>query len=362
MLKQHRWKLLASSIAILLPILLGLLLWNKLPAQMTTHWGADGLADGWSSRPFAIFVLPLLLLFLHWVCLFFTLRDPGNRGRNHKVMGLVFWLCPVLSWFSCATLYATALGWTFAIGSLTLPLIGLMFLILGNYLPKCGRNHTFGIKITWTLNSDENWDATHRFGGKVWVIGGLLMLACVFLPESAIIWVLPTLLLLLILLPMLYSYLYYRKQVTAGTAQKKDTTNLTKADRIALKISAVIVPLVLLGCLLLCFTGDIAVQYDADSFTIKATYWDDLTIRYDAIDHIEYRESDDPGSRTYGFGTPRLGMGAFENNEFGSYTRYTYAACESCVVLDIDGKILVLNGKTDAATQAIYEQLTEQMP
>ncbi|MBR2895453.1 MAG: DUF1648 domain-containing protein, partial [Oscillospiraceae bacterium] len=66
MIKNHKWKLLVSSLLILAPMLVGLLYWNELPGQMATHWGVNGTADGWSSRTFAVVGMPLLLLAMHW--------------------------------------------------------------------------------------------------------------------------------------------------------------------------------------------------------------------------------------------------------------------------------------------------------
>ena len=67
MLKKKKRTLVLTSLLTLSPILIGLLLWNKLPEQMTTHWGADGVADGWSGRPFAVFGLPLIMLAVQWL-------------------------------------------------------------------------------------------------------------------------------------------------------------------------------------------------------------------------------------------------------------------------------------------------------
>ena len=102
-------------------------------------------------------------------------------------------------------------------------------------------------------------------------------------------------------------------------------------------------------------------QYEETSFTIQASYWEDLTVDYAAVDSIEYREEWVPGSRTNGFGSPRLLVGTFKNEEFGSYTRYSYTGCDVSVVLHVDDRVLVLSGADTASTQAIYEQLAEKI-
>ena len=110
-----------------------------------------------------------------------------------------------------------------------------------------------------------------------------------------------------------------------------------------------------------CFTGDIAVQLGEDSFTIEASYYEDLHLSYADIDSVEYRNADDPGERVSGFGTPRLLLGWFRNEKFGDYTRYSYAATDACVVIESDGRILVIGLADEAETKAFYESLMEKV-
>ena len=211
MMKQNKWKLLISSAVILLPMLAGVILWNKLPAKVPTHWGFDGTVDGWGSKAFAVFGLPLILLATHWICVFVTSLDPKNKGQSQKVFGLILWICPLVSLFVGVSVYAGALGVALNVGALAMWAMALMFIVIGNYLPKCKQNYTVGIKVPWTLESEENWNATHRFGGKVWVMGGALIALCAFLPRVILFPVFLVLLTVLVFLPILYSYLYYRK-------------------------------------------------------------------------------------------------------------------------------------------------------
>lgn len=356
MIKKNKWKLLVSSIIILLPILLGLIFWNDLPEQVTTHWGADGNADGWSSRPIAIFSLPVFTFIIHWFCIFFTAKDPKNKEQNNKVFGLVLWICPTVSLFASGMIYSASFGKELHANLIGLLVIGLMFVVIGNYLPKCKQNCTIGIRVKWALENEENWNATHRIGGKIWVVGGLLMMACMFLPEAIIPWILVISMAVLAVVPIIYSYQYYRKQLKAGTATITPIQKSKAAKTITI-VSMVFVAVILIFVGFLMFTGDIDVKYGDTSFSIEASFWDDLTVGYNAIDSIEYRENDDAGTRTYGLGSPRLLAGAFQNEEFGSYTRYSYVGCDACVVLTVEGKTLVINGVDKESTKKIYDEL-----
>lgn len=360
MIKQNKWKLLISSIMILLPIAFGLIFWNKLPQQMTTHWGLDGTADGWSNRLAAVFALPLIILAVHWLCVFFTAKDPKNQEQNRKVFGIVIWITPVISLFANGVMYAVTFGKEFQPYLITNLLLGIVFVVIGNYLPKCKQNYTIGIRIKWTLENEENWNVTHRFAGKVWVIGGLLLMACVFLPDVIAPWVMVAAIIVLVVVPIVYSYRYHKKQVREGTAviipRPKNKTN-----QIIVIVSLVVTAVILIFCGIIMFTGEIDVNYGETAFTIEASYWSDLTVEYSAIERVEYRDHDSRGARTFGLGSARLLAGAFHNEEFGSYTRYSYTKCDACVVLTVDGDILVMSGLDAERTREIYEKIKLQM-
>lgn len=220
MIKNNKWKLIFSSIVILLPIIFGLIFWNELPEQMITHWGIDGNADDFSNRYFAVFALPIFILIIHWLCVFGTaVIDKKNKNQNNEVFGMVIWITPIISLFTNGIIYAAAFNREFSPYLVITLLMGVMFVVIGKYLPKCKQNYTIGIRIKWTLKNEENWNATHRFGGKIWVLGGILIIILSFLPEIIIPWMIFSSILLLAIIPILYSYFYHRKQVREGNIE-----------------------------------------------------------------------------------------------------------------------------------------------
>jgi len=210
MIRKH-WKLLLiTSIIILLPMVAGLLLWKQLPAQIPTHWGPNGEVDGYSSKAFAVFGLSGIMLAIQWLCTLGTAADPKKQNHPEKVVHLVLWIVPVLSVVLYAATYATALGMEVPVVFIIQILVGLVFVIVGNYMPKCKQNYTIGIKIPWTLHSEENWNKTHRFAGWLWTICGILVMVLSFF---GIVWVLLAVMLLIAIAPCVYSYLLHRKGV-----------------------------------------------------------------------------------------------------------------------------------------------------
>ena len=359
MIKNNKWKLIISSAIILFPILVGLILWNSLPETLTTHWGADGNADGWSSKAFAVFAPPLFILVMHWICVLVTIADPKNKNQNKNAIGIVFWICPIISLFANGIVYGTAFGMEFSMKLFMPALFGVMFIVLGNYLPKFKQNYTLGIKVPWTLANEENWNKTHRLSGKLWVIGGLILMTSIFFPEDIMVIILVVVIAVLAIVPIVYSYCLYKKQMKNGEYIAVNQPK-TKYQSILTKVSFVIVPIILIAVVVLLFTGNIEVKYGENSFTLEATYWHDLEIDYAVIDNIDYREQCDVGSRTNGFGSPRLLMGTFQNDEFGSYTRYSYTSCDVCIVLEVKAKTLVISGTDDESTKAMYAELIKR--
>jgi len=212
MIKNNKWKLIISSLIILLPIVFGLIFWNQLPEKIATHWGADGTPDGWSSRAFAVFALPIFIFVIHWLCVLVTSKDPKNKDKNQKVQGLVLFITPMISLLGNGLVYTTALGMSLRVEMIMPVFFGLLFIVLGNYLPKCRQNYTIGIKISWTLNSEENWNATHRFAGKVWMIGGALIMLCAFLPATYIFIAFFAITMMMVVIPVIYSYCYHQNE------------------------------------------------------------------------------------------------------------------------------------------------------
>lgn len=209
MIKKNLKTLIITSIVTLLPILAGLVLWDKLPDQIATHFDANGVADGFSGKGFAVFGLPLFLLVIHWVCTLGTSADPKNKNHSPKMLNLVLWICPVISLLIGSIVYTYSMGIEIDI-SLIMPLFfGVLFVVIGNYLPKCKQNYTIGIKISWTLNDEENWNYTHRISGKIWVAGGVLILLTAVFRQ---VWIFVAVTALMVIVPFVLSYMFYRKK------------------------------------------------------------------------------------------------------------------------------------------------------
>ena len=191
-------------------MLAGLILWNRLPEQVPFHWNAAGEIDGWASKPVAVFVPSAVMLALQWLCMLVTSTDPKKQNHPEKVMHLVLWLIPLLTVFISALMYATALCGSVRVEVLMPILLGVVFIAIGNYLPKCKQNYTIGIKIPWTLASEENWNRTHRLAGWVWVGGGIVMMLSGLFNAF---WVTMIVVAVMVLVPFIYSYILHKNGI-----------------------------------------------------------------------------------------------------------------------------------------------------
>lgn len=356
--RENKVRLLVSSFVTLLPMLFGVVFWNKLPDVITTHWGADGVADGFSGKSFAVFVPTAILLALNILCAVATAFDGNRRNQNRKAMAVIFWIIPIISLLVNSVMYNVAFNAEVSFEWLFPALFGVLFVVLGNYMPKIAQNRTMGVKISWTLNNEENWNRTHRLTGKLWVAGGIVLIAVSFLPLKWVISIFIAVLLTMLVVPFAYSFSIYRKHKKQGIDYT--VTPKTKAEKIAVKVSAIVVPLILAGVAILMFTGNIQYDFAENALKINATYYEDINVEYDVIESVEYRDDFDFGIRSYGYGSAKLSLGIFKNDEFGAYTLYAYTGSNSAVVIKADGKVLAVTGKDTTQTQELFDLLQEK--
>lgn len=337
MLKRYKFQLIISSLVLLLPAVFGLITGAK----------------------FIVF-MPLVLFAVHLLCLFVTTKDPKSENQSKKAFSMIFWIMPSLSLWICSMMYALIHAKDFDPTNYTVFIIALLFIVIGNYMPKVKQNHTLGIKIKWTLLSETNWNKTHRFAGKIWVVGGVIVALCALLPTSVMPFVLVPSIFAVALVPMLYSYLIYRKQKQDGTLDTSETV-INSFPKWMKPVSIALIIVVLAGAAVLMFTGNIKAHYSEETVVFESTYWDDIEIKYSDITAIEYRETNDDGNRIFGFGSARLQLGEYKNDEFGNYIRCCYTACDAVIVIKTKDEVYLVNRLDAEITKEIYNEILARM-
>lgn len=209
--QENKLLLVITSCVILLQTVVGVALWDRLPDQIATHFNFRNEPDGWSSKAFTVFGMPLLLLALHWICLL-TSNSSNAQMKNYtgKVKYLLLFVVPAVSLLMMVLCYGYALGVPLNVGRIVLPFAGLLFVVTGNYLPKVRRNYWAGIKLPWTLADEENWNRTHRMAAPVWVVCGLALIVCGLIGYTT--WFAFAIILVMVFLPTVYSLVLHLKK------------------------------------------------------------------------------------------------------------------------------------------------------
>lgn len=211
MIKKDYRLLIVTTVVCLIPIVFGLAVYHQLPEQMAIHWGANGEADGFASKLVGAILLPLLLAGINIITQLFIYNDPKRHNFSKRLFKITVWTIPAVAMIIQPISILIALGVDIKIEVIVPILVGTLLVILGNYMPKCKQNYTMGIRIPWTLASEENWRKTHRIAGFVYVFAGIVMIF-----NTLLLWVDWVIMLIIIVgvmlvIPIGYSFLYYRK-------------------------------------------------------------------------------------------------------------------------------------------------------
>lgn len=198
-----------------------------LPERVPTHWGIDGQPDDWSSPASAAFLMPGMMVLL--ALIFAVLPHIDPLKKNYEFHGSVYFLLVnVVVAFMGAVhvmVLGAALGWPISINRAVPALIGALFVFIGNLLPRIRPNWFMGIRTPWTLSSESVWRKTHRVGGYAFTIAGLIFVAFALLGGGpGAIKLMLVLVLPIVLWPVLYSYLDWRKEKEAATGSGRPSS------------------------------------------------------------------------------------------------------------------------------------------
>lgn len=212
-------KKITNLIAILISLLplawLGIM-WNSLPPTVPVHFGTDMKPD--RIGPKSELLLVACIVAVVSVLVYFLLKnihrfDPKRKGTPPSSafqklgMGMIVFMAALNFLIILSAKEATSFQ------KLLLPLLGLMFAFIGNYMNTIKPNYFAGIRLPWTLNNDENWKRTHQLGGKIWFAGGILIaVVSLLLPADTAIIFFIAVMVIMVIIPVVYSYRLFKKQ------------------------------------------------------------------------------------------------------------------------------------------------------
>ena len=191
----------------------------RLPETIPTHWNMDGRPDGWSNRVFGVLITPVLLLAMWGFARVLPSIDP--RGANYAKFGDAFEaIIDSLMLFLLGMhilLLRAGLGHPAPMQRVVPFGVGILLIVIGNLLPRARPNWFVGIRTPWTLSSDRVWEKTHRFGGRVFVAGGLLITIAALVWVQRVHVVLIAGVLIATSSVLVYSYLEWKREPSPGS-------------------------------------------------------------------------------------------------------------------------------------------------
>jgi len=201
---------------ILLSFVVGTYFYPQMPEIMASHWNAYGVVDGYMSRCWGLFFMPVLSVFLFLLFILIPKMDPlkANIEKFRKYYdGFILLMILFFFYIYLLTIF-WSLGYRFDMGQLMIPAMGVLFYYCGVLVENAERNWFIGIRTPWTLSSDSVWKKTHKLGGRLFKINGLIALLGLFFGQWAFFFVIiPAL--FVALYTTLYSYLEYQKEKKA---------------------------------------------------------------------------------------------------------------------------------------------------
>ena len=197
-----------------LALIVSIWAYPQLPPTIATHWNVRGTADGFSGRATAVLIMPLVIIGL--TGLFNVLPKLDPRRANYAKFIDTYWLIAnaviLFILIGHGMIVATGLGVPVKIDRFMPIGVGLLFIVLGNFLTRVEPNWFIGIRTPWTLSSDTVWRKTHRTGGWLMVVGGFVLAASVFLPHGAFLPLLIAAILIVAVIPVVQSYVLWKRE------------------------------------------------------------------------------------------------------------------------------------------------------
>lgn len=200
---------------VLLPFIYLAYVWNELPSKVPMHWNIKGEIDRYGDKSELIIIPFLLPLLVYLIFLVVPKIDPKNKlnKMGGKLQAIKFLLTTLMSILALFIIY-TAKNQSFTNPNYIVIIIGVLFIVIGNYFKTIKPNYFIGIRTPWTLENETVWKKTHKLGGKMWFIGGILIvILSLILNKSLSFTIFMIITGVITIIPIAYSYLIYRNEV-----------------------------------------------------------------------------------------------------------------------------------------------------
>lgn len=288
--------------------------------------------------------------FISALCLW--LNKKQLEKINPNIFRQILWIIPTMQYaFLLIVLFKSEV----VTSSLINIILGLLFIIMGNILPKSEPNPIFGVRTPWTLSNRENWIITARLTGYTWVIGGLLFWGLVLFQIDFPLNIL--LMASIALCPFLISWIVYRRQIK--NSSWKIDLDIKDSSHLSLPVKTFLWILSIGFCIfLVVFGGRYSISIDKNNLSLNASLVSSTSFPLEKTESLILKDSDKPGKRNFGYSGFGINLGRYETNEYGQYTRFT-SGNGPVIELKGDGKTVVFNYSEPDKTMELFEMIKQ---
>ncbi|MEO6980851.1 MAG: SdpI family protein [Mucilaginibacter sp.] len=218
-MKKFTYVDVTALIVWVLPVVYLFTIYGSLPAVVPMQYGMDGKVNRYGDKSELIMMTGVLLfagLLVYILMKYLPAIDPKKQVKygEETFKKIAFGIVLFMSALNIVILFATVHR-SLHVDKLILPIVGLLFAFMGNMMNNIKPNYFAGIRTPWTLESEDTWRATHRLAGKLWFIGGIgVTVTSLLLPPAAVTIVFMCGIAVLIMVPVVYSYIYFKNHQT----------------------------------------------------------------------------------------------------------------------------------------------------
>ena len=203
-----------NLVLIVCAFLITIALYNKLPDLVPIHWNISGEIDKYGTKILGAFMVPVIMMLTWFGMKYLPKIDPkkNNYERFEKSYSII--VSSLMTFFLVlhVVILSASMGYKVSIDTIVPSIVGILLIIIGNYLPKSKSNYFYGIKTPWTLSSEISWRKTHRLGGKLFIISGIIIILSSFLLDGNIkVAIIMVTIFTAAIVPTIASYFYAKK-------------------------------------------------------------------------------------------------------------------------------------------------------
>ena len=208
-MKEYKKPIIYGSLLCLLPILIGVTMYESIPEMVAVHFDINNVADKFMSRAAVVFFIPIFMLVIHCISIYLSL---GDNFKNKKLLKIMFWIIPILSNIMMVMVYYTTLKANFELLRVAPQIINVLLIVLANFYNGLKYQNVFGIRVPWAMSDEEIWQRCHHLAAYVWTFAGFANIIMWFILDNYYLVYFICALIIAILIPIAYAFILAKRK------------------------------------------------------------------------------------------------------------------------------------------------------